>query len=76
MDCIKIETEIYDYEKQKEELSKGLLNVNRDVLLWEKKFQLANETKRVISEEKGSEGEFTMMQNEIHRMTVIYQKPF
>lgn len=72
VECIRLESESEDLEKEKEQVSKELLDINRTVLAWEKKFQMANETKKSFEAEKGAEGEMGAMQNEIHRMTVRY----
>lgn len=72
LECIKLESTISDNEREKEQLSKDLIEISRDVMVWEKKFQMANETKKSIDEEKSAGGEIGAMQNEIHRMTVRY----
>lgn len=52
-------------------MSEELIELNRLVLEWEKKFLCAKETKDIIAAERGREGEVGSMKAEIHRMNVI-----
>lgn len=71
LECLRIESENQDLQKEKEQLSKDLIEINREIMIWEKKVQMATDTKKCIDEEKGQSGDIGGMQSEIHRMTVI-----
>lgn len=74
LDCLKIEAEIGEIEEDKISMSKQLLEINREVLEWEKKLKLIVETKSQIQEEKSSSGEIGHMKAEVHRMEVRYNQ--
>ncbi|XP_049802004.1 coiled-coil domain-containing protein 40 [Schistocerca nitens] len=69
---LQLEAEISDLVKEKADLAEMLLDNQRENLAWEKKVQMALETKHNIRMEKGTEGEIGAMKNEIHRMQVRY----
>ena len=61
-----------DYlREEKERLLNSLVEAERQIMLWEKKTQLAKETKAAVDSEVG-QGEIKAMKAEIHRMEVRY----
>lgn len=70
MQAIKLQSDLEEIEENKGNLSKDLIEKNREALAWEKKWQLATETKENMKKEQSSEGEIGHMKAEIHRMTV------
>ncbi|KAJ8917137.1 hypothetical protein NQ315_012629 [Exocentrus adspersus] len=70
--CLQIEDDIAEIEEEKVALSKQIIEVNREVLEWEKKYKLIRETLGDVKEEKGEGGEVGTMRQEIHKMEVIY----
>ncbi|KAJ8953759.1 hypothetical protein NQ318_015415 [Aromia moschata] len=70
--CLQTQADIVDIEEDKENLSKEVIEVNREALEWEKKLQHAKETMNSMREERSHGGEVEGMKLEIHRMTVIY----
>lgn len=65
-----MEAQIADIEEEKLILSKQLLDINREVLEWEKKLKIIVDTKNQIQMEKGAEGEIGQMRVEVHKMEV------
>ncbi|CAH8666452.1 Coiled-coil domain-containing protein 40 [Schistosoma haematobium] len=55
--------------KDKEDLLSGLVEVERTIMLWEKKIQLCEETKKSVDCDIG-QGEMNVMRHEIHRMEI------
>ncbi|CAH8673216.1 unnamed protein product [Schistosoma haematobium] len=55
--------------KDKEDLLSGLVEVERTIMLWEKKIQLCEETKNSVDCDIG-QGEMNVMRHEIHRMEI------
>ncbi|CAH8670716.1 unnamed protein product [Schistosoma rodhaini] len=55
--------------KDKEDLLSELVEVERTIMLWEKKVQLCEETKKSVDCDIG-QGEMNVMRHEIHRMEV------
>lgn len=53
-------------------LSKTLMDINREVLEWDKKLQLAREAVGSMKEERAKGGEVSTMKKEIHKMELIY----
>ncbi|KAJ8930557.1 hypothetical protein NQ314_016638 [Rhamnusium bicolor] len=72
--CLQIEASITEIEEDKVNLSKEIIEVNRESLEWDKKLQLARETMNNIREERSAGGEVENMKQEIHRMNVIYSQ--
>lgn len=70
METIKIDSDITDIEEDKVNLSKELIEHNREALVWEKKIQMTVETKQNMDKERGEGGEIGNMKAEIHRMHV------
>jgi hypothetical protein len=68
--AVELQSEIHDLEQEKVQLGESLLDKQRELLAWEKKLQMAQETKQSTQHEKGKEGEIGMMKGEIHRMEV------
>nr|CAH8870254.1 unnamed protein product [Trichobilharzia regenti] len=56
-------------QKDKENLLNELVEVERAIMLWEKKVQLCEETKKSVDCEMG-QGEISVMRHEIHRMEI------
>lgn len=72
MESLKIDSDITDIEEDKVNLSNELIELNRLALTWEKKIQMAVETKRNMDQERGEGGEVGNMRAEIHRMNVRF----
>ncbi|KAK9888236.1 hypothetical protein WA026_000503 [Henosepilachna vigintioctopunctata] len=72
LECLRLEADIADIEEDKLIMSKQLLDINREVLEWEKKLRFMNDTKSQIQEEKSAEGEIGQMRIEVHKMEVRY----
>lgn len=70
MECLQLEETIANFEEEKQNLSEQLLELNRETLAWEKKLQIANETKSNLQKEVKQGGEIGNMKAEIHRMNV------
>lgn len=70
MECLQLEEAIANFEEEKQNLSEQLLEFNRETLAWEKKLQIANETKSNLQKEVKQGGEIGNMKAEIHRMNV------
>ncbi|XP_041363110.1 coiled-coil domain-containing protein 40-like [Gigantopelta aegis] len=58
-------------KEEKERLLNSLVEAERQIMLWEKKTQLARETRAAVDSEVG-QGEVRAMKSEIHRMQVRY----
>lgn len=70
MECLQLEEMLASLEEEKQNLSEQLLEHNRETLAWEKKLQIATETKNNIQKEVKQGGEIGNMKAEIHRMHV------
>jgi hypothetical protein len=70
LEAVVLQSEIRDLDQEKVRLGESLLEKQREVLAWEKKLQMAQETKQSTQYEKGKEGDIGMMKAEIHRMEV------
>lgn len=70
MECLQLEELISSFEEEKQNLSEQLLGLNRETLAWEKKLQIASETKSNVQKEAKQGGEIGNMKAEIHRMHV------
>jgi chromosome segregation ATPase len=69
LDCIQLQTEVSQLKEEKERGKNGLLEAERQILLWERKIQLAKEMRAAVDSEAG-QGEIKGMKAEIHRMEV------
>jgi len=70
-DAIMLQSEIHDLKQEKIQLGESLLEQQRELLAWEKKLQIAQETKQNTERERGKEGDVGAMKAEIHRMQVL-----
>ena len=70
-DSIKMQANLDYLREEKERLLNSLVEAERQIMLWEKKTQLAKETKAAVDSEVG-QGEIKAMKAEIHRMEVRY----
>lgn len=68
---IQMQENLNSLKEEKERLLNSLVEAERQIMLWEKKTQLARETKAAVDSEAG-QGEIREMKAEIHRMTVRY----
>jgi len=68
---MRVKEEISRLENTLEERAGAMLDVQRQMLAWEKKCTLAVETKQMIQREKSDQGDIGQMKIEIHRMEVI-----
>jgi hypothetical protein len=66
-----LQSEIREVEQEKLQLGESLLEKQRELLAWEKKLQMAQETKQNTQFERGKEGDVGSMKAEIHRMEVL-----
>lgn len=71
LEAVTLQSEIRDLEQDKIQLCETLLEKQRELLAWEKKLQMAQETKRDTEQERGKEGDVGAMRAEIHRMQVL-----
>lgn len=69
LECIQLQTRVSQLKEEKERGKNGLLEAERQILLWERKIQLAKEMRAAVDSEAGK-GEITGMKAEIHRMEV------
>lgn len=70
METLKLQTLLTDMEEEKIQLSKELIERNREALAWQTKIQMVSEARSDMSKESSGESEVAMMKREIHRMTV------
>ena len=71
LETVTLQSEIRDLEQDKIQLLEKVLEKQRELLAWEKKLQMAQETKRDTEQEKAKEGDVGAMRAEIHRMQVL-----
>jgi len=71
MDSIQMQTNLDSLKEEKERLLNSLVEAERQIMLWEKKTQLARETRAAVDSEVGA-GEIKAMKAEIHRMQVRF----
>jgi hypothetical protein len=71
LEAVTLQSEIRDLEQDKDQLVEKLLEKQRELLAWERKFQMAQETKRDTEQERAKEGDVGAMKAEIHRMQVL-----
>ncbi|XP_076453125.1 coiled-coil domain-containing protein 40-like [Babylonia areolata] len=70
-ESIELSAKLEAVKEEKERLLNSLVEAERQIMLWEKKTQLARETRAAVDSEVG-QGEIKAMKAEIHRMTVRY----
>ncbi|KAJ3074995.1 Coiled-coil domain-containing protein 40 [Podochytrium sp. JEL0797] len=71
LDSIRIESKIDDLREEKKRALQGLVEAERQLMLWEKKIQLAKETQAALDPNIGAT-EIREMSVEIHRMKLRY----
>ena len=71
LEAVTLQSEIRDLEQDKIQLVERLLEKQRELLAWEKKLQMAHETKRDTEQQRAREGDVGAMRAEIHRMQVL-----
>ncbi|KAM7433427.1 Coiled-coil domain-containing protein 40 [Porites harrisoni] len=72
-ESIDMQNQIDALKEEKERLLNSLVEAERQIMLWEKKTQLAREAKNAVDLEYG-QGEIRAMKAEIHRMQVRYSQ--
>ncbi|XP_015752851.1 PREDICTED: coiled-coil domain-containing protein 40-like [Acropora digitifera] len=72
-ESITMQNQIDALNEEKERLLNSLVEAERQIMLWEKKTQLAREAKNAVDFEYG-QGEIKAMKAEIHRMQVRYSQ--
>ncbi|CAH3039798.1 unnamed protein product [Pocillopora meandrina] len=72
-ESINMQNQIDALKEEKERLLNSLVEAERQIMLWEKKTQLAREAKNAVDMEYG-QGEIKSMKAEIHRMQVRYSQ--
>ncbi|KAK6170441.1 hypothetical protein SNE40_018834 [Patella caerulea] len=72
-ESIKLQDSLDAIKEEKERLLNSLVEAERQIMLWEKKTQLARETRAAVDSEVG-QGEVAAMKSEIHRMQVRYSQ--
>jgi len=70
---IEMQNQVDSLTEEKERLLSSLVDSERQIMLWEKKIQLAKETRNTVDTEYG-QGELKAMKCEIHRMQVRYNQ--
>ncbi|KAL5246650.1 hypothetical protein ACHWQZ_G018758 [Mnemiopsis leidyi] len=70
---IAMQNQVDSLTEEKERLLGSLVDSERQIMLWEKKIQLAKETRSTVDTEYG-QGELKAMKCEIHRMQVRYNQ--
>jgi len=71
LEAVTLQSEIRDLEQDKVQFVEKLLEKQRELLAWDKKLQMAQETKRDTEQERAKEGDIGAMTAEIHRMQVL-----
>ncbi|KAJ3359505.1 Coiled-coil domain-containing protein 40 [Allomyces javanicus] len=67
MEAVRMEQQVRDLQTEKDRALGGLLDMERQIMLWEKKIQLAKETREALDPNIGAQ-EIKEMTLEIHRM--------
>ncbi|KAL1116069.1 hypothetical protein AAG570_005564 [Ranatra chinensis] len=67
-----LQREVRELEESNRDDSLAITELQREYLSWDKKYQLAVETKENIEKERAVYGEIGLMKQEIHRMEVRY----
>lgn len=70
-ESIQMQEHLENVQEEKERLLHGLVETEHQIMLWEKKIQLAKEMRNAVDSETG-QGEIKAMKAEIHRMQVRY----
>ncbi|XP_043924009.1 coiled-coil domain-containing protein 40 [Protopterus annectens] len=70
-ESVELQEKLHQLKEEKERLLINLVEAERQILLWEKKSQLAKETRDAVDSDVG-QGEIRIMRAEIHRMEVRY----
>ncbi|XP_051792457.1 coiled-coil domain-containing protein 40 isoform X1 [Erpetoichthys calabaricus] len=70
-ESIEIKVKLESVQEEKDRLLNSLVEAERQIMLWEKKTQLAKETRAAVDSDVG-QGEIRTMKSEIHRMEVRY----
>ncbi|KAK3796467.1 hypothetical protein RRG08_009244 [Elysia crispata] len=73
MESIQLQGKLDEIKEEKERLLNSLVEAERQIMLWEKKTQLARETRAAVDSEVG-QGEMRAMRSEIHRMQVRHSQ--
>ncbi|XP_076001592.1 coiled-coil domain-containing protein 40 [Genypterus blacodes] len=68
-ECVEMEMKCEKIQEDKERLQSALVEAEWQIMLWEKKTQLAKETRSAVDTDLG-QGDIHMMKAEIHRMEV------
>lgn len=71
LESIQMQKKLDGLKEEKERLLNSLVEAERQIMLWEKKTQLAKETRAAVDSEVG-QNEIRAMKAEIHRMQVRY----
>ncbi|CAH1795383.1 unnamed protein product, partial [Owenia fusiformis] len=71
LQSIQMQANLESLKEEKERLLNSLVEAERQIMLWEKKTQLAKETRAAVDSEIG-QGEVRAMKAEIHRMQVRF----
>jgi predicted RNase H-like nuclease (RuvC/YqgF family) len=70
---VKLDAAITRVKEEKESILQEIMEVEKQILLWEKKIQLERETQDALDPEYG-QGEIKGMKKEIHRMKLRLQQ--
>jgi hypothetical protein len=73
LDSVKLDAAITRVKEEKETILQEIMEVEKQILLWEKKIQLERETQDALDPEYG-QGEIKGMRKEIHRMKLRLQQ--
>ncbi|XP_068084309.1 coiled-coil domain-containing protein 40 [Anabrus simplex] len=74
MASLTLQADISDLQQEKQQLLQTLREGQGESLVWEKKLQMAVETKQTLERERSKEGEIGAMKSEIHRMQVRFSQ--
>ncbi|KAL5473502.1 hypothetical protein EMCRGX_G027992 [Ephydatia muelleri] len=73
LECIELQTKVEQLNEEKERLLNSLIEAENQIMLWEKKIQIAKETHDAVDSNIG-QAELKAMKSEIHRMQVRYEQ--
>lgn len=71
VETIKMQDRLEEIKKEKEQLLEDLIATDEQIMVWEKRIQIAKEMKAAVDSESG-QGEIKEMKFEIHRMKVRF----
>ncbi|MBN3310411.1 CCD40 protein, partial [Amia calva] len=71
LEALQTQVQLERIQEEKDRLTNSLVEAERQIMLWEKKTQLARETRTAVDSEVG-QGDIRTMRAEIHRMEVRY----